>query len=166
MFLIIWGFVSESCTLYAQDCAGYNNENMKYSPNATRELDIPFVLWPNPTYCGNFAGRREQGDELCRDWTFFHVVALAQREVTDQTLPGEALLSFMLQSIFISMKKAYQFLLSWRTLRKQLMKQHTIMTDVGTSLAVQWLRCHAANARVPPLVGELVTCMPHGVAKR
>ena len=112
MFLIIWGFVSESCTWYAQDCAGYNNENMKYSPNATRELDIPFVLWPNPTYCGNFAGRRKQGDELCRDWTFFRVVALAQREVTDQTLPGEALLSFMLQSIFISMKKAYQFLLS------------------------------------------------------
>ena len=45
------------------------------------------------------------------------------------------------------MRKAYQFLLSWRTLRKQLMKQHTIMTDVGTSLAVQWLRRLAANAR-------------------
>ena len=64
----------------------------------------------------------------------------------EQTLPGEALLCFMLQSIFVSMKKAYQFLLRWRTLRKHLMKQHTIMTDGGTSLAVQWLRLRAANA--------------------
>ena len=44
------------------------------------------------------------------------------------------------------MKKAYQLLLRWRTLGKQLMKQHTMMTDGGTSLAVQWLRLRAANA--------------------
>ena len=57
------------------------------------------------------------------------------------------------------------------TLQKEMMnsKYMSINTDIGTSLAVQWLGCHTSTAgwvRVPSLVGEVRSSMPQGVAKK